>query len=594
MTPRTALRWAWFGGLAATACGGVVGLALGPAPHSLIHLVRGALAGDLTAQVILLDVRAPRTLGAWLVGAALALAGALLQTATHNPIADPYLVGTSAGATLAAVSVVPVVAALGAQLDWQVGGWLPWLQPLAAFGGALLAVSMAFRLARRASAERILVAGLVMTAFAGAATSFVLTQLSDTRLRAATHWLMGGVALPDLGAALPGLAVVAGALLWSLAHLAQLQALTLGDERAAGLGVDATRLGRRAVWWASALSAVAVSIAGIVGFVGLLVPNALKLWLGRDQRATLPASALFGGGLLAALDGLSRQLAAPGEVPLGVLTALCGAPLLVVLLRDAVAAIPLPRLHGSGRALGDGVQLSVRGLCVRFGDRGALHGVDLEAAAPALVAIVGENGSGKSTLLRALAGVQPADAGSVLLGGAPPLGALGRGDIGWLPQAGAVESGVSADDLVALGRHARIGGHWLWRVGARLPAADQAIVARALAQVDLADRAHLDVGALSGGERQRALVAMVLALEPRVLLLDEPTASLDPGQTARLFATLRALAHSERRLVVVATHAHAAAAAHADWVVALADGEVVGQGPHGDAKVQAALLGGGQ
>ncbi len=588
MNPRSALRWAWLGGLGASVGGAAVGIALGPAPQGLVGLVQGALAGDLTAQVILLDVRAPRTVGAWLVGAALALAGALLQTATHNPIADPYLVGTSAGATLAAVLAVPAVSALGATLGWQVGSWLPWLQPLAAFGGALLAVTLAFRLARRSSAERILVAGLVITAFAGAATSFVLTQLDDTRLRAATHWLMGGVTLPDLGAALPGLAVVAGALLWSLANLAQLQALTLGDDRAAGLGVDAARLGRRAVWWASALSAVAVSIAGIVGFVGLLVPNALKLWLGRDQRATLPASALFGGGLLAALDGLSRQIAAPGEVPLGVLTALCGAPLLVVLLRDAVAASPLPRLARGGPAL-VAPTVAIQGLGVQFGDRWALREVSIQVAAPALVAVVGANGSGKSTLLRAIAGVQPVDTGAVLVGGGPPLVALGGGELGWLPQASAVEPGVTVADLVALGRHARIGGQWLWLVGARLPEDDETCVARALGQVDLAERGPCDVGSLSGGERQRALVAMVLALQPKVLLLDEPTAALDAGQTARLFETLRALAHAEQRLVVVATHALAAAAARADWVVAMDDGRVVAQGRPQDPGVTAAL-----
>lgn len=592
MKPRNALRWAWLGGLAASAGGGLVGLALGPAPQSVVSLAAAALWGDLTAQVILFDVRAPRTVGAWLVGAALALAGALLQTATHNPIADPYLVGTSAGATLAAVSVVPLLAGLGAQFGWQIGAWLPWLQPLAAFGGALAAVSLAFRLARRSSAERILVAGLVITAFAGAATSFVLTQLSDTRLRAATYWLMGGVALPDLSAALPGLAVVLGALAWSMGNLAQLQALTLGDERAAGLGVDAARLGRRAVWWASALSAVAVSVAGIVGFVGLLVPNALKLWLGRDQRATLPASALFGGGLLAALDGVSRQVAAPGEVPLGVLTALCGAPLLVVLLRDAVAAVPLPHMAAGGPAMAQAT-LAVAGVGVRFGEAWALRGVALTATAPALVVVVGANGSGKSTLLRTLVGVQTVDEGSVQVGGGPPLAALGRGDIGWLPQASAVEPGVSAADLVALGRHARLGGRWLWRVGARLPADEQACVDRALAQVDLANRGHCDVGSLSGGERQRALVAMVLALQPQMLVLDEPTAALDPGQTTRLFAMLRAVAHDEHRLVVVATHAHAAALAHADWVVAMADGRVVAQGGPGDPGVVAVIQAGG-
>ena len=590
MNAKNALLRAWLGGLAASLAGLAAGLAIGPSSTPIWQLVTQAIAGNTTATVILVDVRAPRTVGAWLVGAALALAGALLQTATHNSIADPYLVGTSAGATLAAVSAVPILTWIASQTGADVGEYIPWFQPVAAFGGALLAVSIAFRLARRASAERVLVAGLVITAFAGAATSFVLTQLSDIRLRAATQWLMGGVALPNLAATVPALVVVGAALAWALVSSASLQALSLGDELAAGLGVNSDRVGRRAVWWAAALSAVAVSVAGIVGFVGLLVPNALKMWLGRDQRVLLPAAVLFGGGLVAALDGLSRTVAAPAELPLGVLTALAGCPLLFMLLRQSMRAAPLALAGTSGHAL-EHVSLSMRDVYVEFAGVTAVQAVSAQWQAPALVAVVGANGSGKSTLLRVLAGVLRPTAGTVVAGGRPPAAALAYGDLAWLPQTPTVEAGLTVRELAAIGRHARLNRSWAWRVRGVLPAADANAVEAALACVDLTNRGHVDSGAVSGGERQRALVAMILALAPRIALFDEPTASLDPRQALNLFNRLRTWAHSDGRIVLVATHEHAIALRCADWIVVLAQGHVVAHGAPTDIAVLQALAG---
>ncbi len=585
---RIALAVAWLGGCAASLMGVAIGLALGPSHWSLVSLVQQAQAGDESAQVVLFDVRLPRVIGAWLVGASLALAGALLQTATHNMIADPYLVGTSAGATLAAVLAVPLILAVGDWTGWPLAPWLPWLQPLAAFAGSLAAVSVAFRLARRGAAERILVAGLVITAFAGAGTSFVLTRLSDQRLRAATHWLMGGVGMPDLWAALPALAVVAATLLWALRNLPQLEALGLGDQIALGLGVDAQRLGRRAVWWASALSAVAVSLAGIVGFVGLLVPNGLRMALGRDQRALLPASVLFGGGLLALLDGLSRSVVAPAELPLGVLTALAGCPLLYLLLRQAVREPALPRLDGGPVHLGP-VAISATGLTVRFGDTVALDQLDLAVPGPGLVVILGENGSGKSTLLRTLAGLHPPTAGTVSISGIAPRQALAAGHTAWLPQTPAIEPGLGVRELVALGRHAKLAGNWMWRVGAPLQGEDARRVDAALAAVGLSSRAELDIGSVSGGERQRALVAMVLAQGAPILLLDEPTASLDAARAADLFVNLRTCATAGGCIVVVATHDARNALAYAHAVVVLAQGKIRALGPPGDHAVRQAL-----
>lgn len=577
LAPTAGLKRAWWGGFAVSAAGVAAALSMGPGQWSLWQLAVLAAHGDPTAQAVLAYVRGPRAVGAWLVGAALALAGTLLQTATHNPIAEPYLIGTSAGATLAAVLAVPAVAAASAWTGWQLSGWLPWLQPLAAFAGSLVAVGLAFRLARRGGAERLLVAGLVITAFAGAATSFALTQLSDVRLRAATQWLMGGVNLPDLAAAVPALAVVVAAFAWALRRSAQLQVLALGDETAHGLGVDSGRLGRATVMWSSALSAVAVSLAGIVGFVGLLVPNAIALWLGRDQRVLLPASLLYGGGLLAFLDGLSRTIAAPAELPLGVLTALAGCPLLALLLRDAAAAAPLPAFRDASVPVGP-ARVQARDLGVVIGKRTILSGIDLDVSGPALVALVGDNGSGKSTLLRALAGLAAPSVGRVQICEADPTAALGAGGAAYLPQAAQALPGMTVSDLVAVGRHGRLAASWAWRTGGRMPASELAAVSGALAMVGLAGRGDVDVGELSGGERQRALVAMALAANPKVLLLDEPTAFLDRAQSLNVFEQLHAWTRQTGGICLVATHELAAALAIADWKIALQDGAVAEQG----------------
>lgn len=571
---------AWLLAGSASLGGILAGLAMGPLPTPFAQLLAEAWSGDGPARAILLDVRAPRSVGAWLVGASLALAGALLQAATHNPVADPYLVGTSAGATLAAVLAVPAVLGLGDWLGLPLAGWLAWVQPAAAFAGALAAVSVSFGLASgggRRSAERVLVAGLVVTAFAGAATSFALTRLSDVRLRAATQWMMGGVALPDLSAALPGLLVVAAALAWVVVRAGDLQALQLGDEAAQGLGLDAARLSRHAMWWASALSAVAVAIAGIVGFVGLMVPHALRPVVGRDLRSLLPAAVGVGGGALALLDGFCRVVVAPAELPLGILTALLGAPVLVGLLGLARGPFrgqsPVPTDAADA-------EIEVKNLSVCHGALQLLRGVDLRLRGPALVAVIGPNGAGKTTLLRSLAGIAQFQAETLRL---PKLRS-------YLPQHLDSQSGLTVERLVALGLHRQLQRDWGWRLRGQLPALQLRQVQEVLAAVGISDLHTRDVASLSGGERQRALVAMALVGQAPLLLLDEPTASLDWGQARALLTLLAQTCKQRQLLAVVALHDLPLAAELADYVLVMAEGTVVAAGPPDDAAVNAAAL----
>ncbi len=569
---------AWLLGFAVLLAAGAVTLSFGAGHMPIWRLLQQIREGDPVALAILRDVRLPRAFAALLVGASLSLSGVLLQAATRNPVADPYLVGTSAGATTAAVLAAPLAAWLSGLLALPFEQVLPWLQPLAAFGGALAAVSLAFAIARAGGPlrpERVLLAGLVLTAFAGAATSFILYQFSDMRLRAATLWLMGGVSLPDWRLAVPMTLLLVAALLWSLRAAAGLNALGLGSDAARGLGVDEATLAKHALWWSSALAAIAVSLGGIIGFVGLLVPHALRGWLGRDHRALLPGAALFGAAFLMLCDALARVLVAPAELPVGILTALAGAPVLVVLLglhrRTAVLrSTPTPR-----GATTDGV-LATRDLLLQHPGQATptLRQVNLDLHGGQLLLLVGANGAGKSTLLRVLAGVAPATSGLVLDHGHVRTQMTRAPDhVAFLPQDPRAEPGLTVQALVALGRTAFL-SQQPWR--ADLPPDDLLAVQRALVQCQLADRAQEPCAALSGGQLQRAFVAMVLAREAEVVLLDEPSASLDLPQAEQMLAMLADVAHAQHRLVIAAVHDLRLATRHADAIVVLHAGRSLG------------------
>ena len=586
---------AWVFGVLALVLALAVAVGVGPGDLPLGRLLGLAQGGDPVAVAILREVRLPRAVGAALVGATLALAGLLLQAATRNPVADPYLVGTSAGATTAAVLAAPVARALAAPLGLSFERLLPWLQPLAAFAGALAAVSLAFAIARAGGPlrpERVLLAGLVLTAFGGAVTSFLLYQFSDLRLRAATLWLMGGVALPDLALAAPMGLLLGLAVHWALRAAPGLNALGLGTDAARGLGVDESRLGKHAVWWASALAAIAVAIGGIIGFVGLLVPHALRGWLGRDHRALVPGAALFGAAFLLLCDALARVLVAPAELPVGILTALAGAPVLVVLLglhrRPPLAPPPPSRPPGAApsvcapSAAAAPPLLACERLSVHYPQqtRPVLTDVQLALHAGELLALVGPNGAGKSSLLRVLAGVAAPSSGQVSDRGAQrPKRTHAPAGVTFLPQDPHAEPGLTVRELVALGRTAFLGPA-PWR--SELSATDDAAVTRALARLQLTGRAAQACQTLSGGQQQRVFVAMALAREAEVLLLDEPTRALDLPHAHEMMQLLSHEAHAFERLVVVVAHDLRLALRHADRVIVLHDGRALGPFAPGD------------
>lgn len=270
---------------------------------------------------LLIDLRLPRALAAFATGGMLALAGALMQVLLRNPLADPYILGISGGAAVGALT----------SMLFGVGGW--WFTG-SAFCGALLSMTLVFTLAHgRGSwtSTRLLLTGVVVAAGWGAVISFILAISPDAHLRGMLFWLMGDLSHAEN----PGLGwvilLLGMALCLPLAH--QLNALSRGELQASALGVTVQPLRMQVYVIASLLTAVAVTLAGSIGFVGLIVPHLLRLVVGNDQRVLLPAAVLLGGSLLTVADTLARSVVAPQQLPVGVITALLGVPVFLYLLQ---------------------------------------------------------------------------------------------------------------------------------------------------------------------------------------------------------------------------------------------------------------------
>lgn len=281
-----------------------------------------------TWETILFDIRLPRITLAALVGSALATAGATYQGLLRNPLADPYLIGVSSGAGLGAT--IAIIFGVGAI-------------PMLAFIGAIGATTLIYALARaggRTTPTTLILAGVALGAFLSAITSFLMFK-NDSAFR--THqviaWMMGSFALSSwqsVAVMLPYLVVG-----WIIVYLnaRMLNVLQLGDTEAQQLGIPVERITMLLVAAASLITAAAVAVSGIIGFVGLIVPHAVRLVWGPDHRFLVPMSALLGATFLIIADTLARTLLAPSELPVGIITAFCGAPFFLYLLRRRKEAL---------------------------------------------------------------------------------------------------------------------------------------------------------------------------------------------------------------------------------------------------------------
>lgn len=300
------------------------------APDRVVAVLLGG--GDVSESAIILSIRLPRVLGAALVGAALAAAGVLLQGLLRNPLADPYVLGTSAGASVGAVIGLVFAGGLGF-----------FVVPGLAFAGAIASILIVWRLARVGAETPIvtlLLAGVVFSAFAGAIVTLLLVMNDRLQLRLASvlGWLMGGVSVVTWSQLAVSAALVAAALVAALLVAWHLDALALGEETAATLGIDVERSKRGVVAIAALLTAAAVSIAGLVAFVGLIAPHAVRLIVGPSHARLLPAAAIAGAAFVVLADMTARVIVAPSELPMGVISGLVGGPFFFALLwRDRAA-----------------------------------------------------------------------------------------------------------------------------------------------------------------------------------------------------------------------------------------------------------------
>ncbi|KHG64468.1 hemin ABC transporter permease [Thermus sp. 2.9] len=305
----------------------LLGAGLGAYPIPPLAIPGILLKGEGVEYQVLTALRFPRVLGAALVGALLALAGAVLQGLFRNPLVDPGLIGVSSGAALGAAIFIVL---------WPWAGVLEvYALPLFAFLGGLLATHLLWRLARTPLGVQVsvlLLSGIALNALVGAGIGLLTFLASEQELRSLTFWTLGGFSALTWRLLLAGLplALLALFLLFPLAR--PLNALALGEREAFHLGVDLEALKRRAVAGAALAVGVAVALAGGVGFLGLVAPHLFRLLAGPDHRYLLPGSALLGAGLAVGADLLARTLAAPAEIPVGVVTALLGGPFFLYLV----------------------------------------------------------------------------------------------------------------------------------------------------------------------------------------------------------------------------------------------------------------------
>ena len=280
-------------------------------------------------MLVMWEIRLPRVLLAILVGAALAISGAALQGLFRNPLADPALIGVSSGAAVAAAAVIST--------GWVAGAGLlaRFSVPLAAFAGGVFTTLLIYRLATvqgRTRVTTMLLAGIAVTALANAGLGLLSYMADDAALRAINYWTMGSLGGASWSQLLTVAPLLLAVLLWLPARAQALNALLLGEAEAGHLGFSVQRVKLQIIVLVALAVGAAVSVSGIISFVGLVVPHLLRQLIGPDHRGLLPGSALLGGLLLVLADLLARTWIAPAELPIGVVTALMGAPFFLWLL----------------------------------------------------------------------------------------------------------------------------------------------------------------------------------------------------------------------------------------------------------------------
>ena len=309
----------------------LAGVRFGSHGLTTLEVLAALTTGDVEMhRDIVLQLRLPRTLLGVFVGGGLALAGATFQALLRNPLAEPYILGISGGASVGAVTVLA--------LGWA--GLGSWSLPLAAFAGALLAIALVFRVAtatgQAMDVRVLLLAGVVVAAFFSACIAFILSVSSARTVQSAVLWIMGSLANASWQSVLLASVYTVPAAVVLIGLARPLNLMAIGEETANYLGADVEGVKRTALIIAALITAAGVAVAGVIGFVGLVVPHTIRLLIGSDHRALLPLSFLGGAAFLTLADLIARLALAPTEIPIGVITAFVGVPIFLVLLRRSI------------------------------------------------------------------------------------------------------------------------------------------------------------------------------------------------------------------------------------------------------------------
>ncbi|MDY7033497.1 MAG: iron ABC transporter permease [Thermodesulfobacteriota bacterium] len=312
---------------------GIISISLGTAEIGLAKVLRGVF-GEVTGSIhgwtdtdrmIILQIRLPRVILAGIVGASLSVAGAVFQALFRNPLADPYILGISSGSAVGAI--LAIISGIGF-------GFLS--VPSAAFCGALLTIVLVLGIGRTGyglHTNTLLLAGVIVGAFFSAVILFLVSMTRDERVHSILFWLMGDFSLSQYSEIIVvfPFVIVGFTLIYFHAH--PLNLIVTGEETALQLGVEVEKVKKLLLVCASLMTGAVVSVSGIIGFVGLIVPHMMRMMFGSDHRLLLPASGLFGISFLILADTMARTVLAPVELPVGVITAIFGAPFFVYLLR---------------------------------------------------------------------------------------------------------------------------------------------------------------------------------------------------------------------------------------------------------------------
>ncbi len=315
-------------------------LATGASDASVLSIIRswfGVFTGDESAlsardAIIIYDIRLPRTVLGILIGASLAVSGATMQGLFRNPLADPGIVGVSAGAGLGAICMIVLGGTIFAPVVVLFG---IYALPVAAFGGGLATTFLLYHISTRqgrTSVATMLLAGIALGALAGAFTGILVFMADDQQLRDLTFWGLGSLAGATWTKILSAGPIIAAALIASPFLARALNALTLGEATAHHIGISVQKFKRLAIVLVAAATGASVAVSGGIGFVGIVVPHLLRLSIGPDHRYLLPASAMLGASLLLLADAVARVIVAPAELPIGIVTAAVGAPFFLWIL----------------------------------------------------------------------------------------------------------------------------------------------------------------------------------------------------------------------------------------------------------------------